>query len=67
MGSVSAQVLDEAALLVASERLQRDFLAHQEGFMRRELVDGAIARVAVRAIHQRKGYRPAARFLALAI
>ena len=33
--------MDEASLLGASERLQRDFLAHQEGFVRRELIKGA--------------------------
>jgi hypothetical protein len=33
--------VDEAALLEASGRLQRDFLAHQDGFMRRELINGA--------------------------
>jgi hypothetical protein len=33
--------VDEAALLGASERLQRDFLAHQDGFVRRELIKGA--------------------------
>jgi hypothetical protein len=32
---------DEAALMEASERLQRDFLAHQEGFVRRELISVA--------------------------
>src|SRR5262245_22966427 len=32
---------DEAALLHASERLQREFLTHQEGFLRRELIKGA--------------------------
>jgi len=31
----------EAILLESSERLQRDFLAHQEGFVRRELIKGA--------------------------
>lgn len=31
---------DEAALLAASERLQADFLARQEGFLRRQLVKG---------------------------
>jgi hypothetical protein len=33
--------VDEATLVEASERLQRDFLAHQDGFVRRELVNGA--------------------------
>ena len=33
--------VDEAALLESSERLQRDFLAYQEGFVRRELIKGA--------------------------
>ena len=33
--------VDEATLLESSERLQRDFLAHQEGFVRRELIEGA--------------------------
>jgi hypothetical protein len=31
----------EAALLAASERLQREFLARQDGFVRRELIKGA--------------------------
>jgi len=35
------QGIDEATLLQASERLQRDFLAQQEGFLRRELIKGA--------------------------
>jgi hypothetical protein len=35
------QGIDEATLLEASERLQRDFLARQEGFVRRELIKGA--------------------------
>lgn len=30
----------EAALIAASEKLQRDFLARQDGFVRRELVKG---------------------------
>lgn len=30
----------EAALIAASEKLQRDFLANQDGFLRRELVKG---------------------------
>jgi hypothetical protein len=33
--------VDEATLLESSERLQRDFLAYQEGFVRRELIKGA--------------------------
>ena len=33
--------VDEATLLESSERLQRDFLARQEGFVRRELIKGA--------------------------
>jgi hypothetical protein len=33
--------IEEATLLEASEALQRDFLQHQEGFMRRELLRGA--------------------------
>jgi len=33
--------VDEATLLEMSGRLQRDFLAHQEGFVRRELIKGA--------------------------
>ena len=33
--------VDETTLLRASERLQRDFLARQEGFLRRELIKGA--------------------------
>jgi hypothetical protein len=32
---------EEAALLEASEALQRDFLRHQPGFVRRELLRGA--------------------------
>ena len=32
---------DEATLLAASETLQRDFLQHQPGFVRRELLRGA--------------------------
>ena len=35
------QGLDEATLLQASERMQRDFLARQDGFVRRELIKGA--------------------------
>jgi hypothetical protein len=31
--------VDEAALLEASERLQRDFLARQQGFVCRELIE----------------------------
>ena len=30
----------EATVIAASEKLQRDFLARQEGFLRRELVKG---------------------------
>ena len=33
--------VDEVTLLEASERLQRDFLARQDGFVRRELIEGA--------------------------
>jgi len=33
--------VDEATLLAASEQLQRDFLAGQDGFVRRELIKGA--------------------------
>jgi hypothetical protein len=33
--------VDEATLLETSERLQRDFLARQQGFVRRELIKGA--------------------------
>lgn len=33
--------VDEAALLAASERLQRDFLSRQQGFVRRELIKRA--------------------------
>ena len=33
--------VEEATLLDASERLQRDFLVRQDGFMRRELIKGA--------------------------
>jgi hypothetical protein len=33
--------VDEAALLQASERMQRDFLSRQNGFLRRELIKGA--------------------------
>jgi len=33
--------VDEATLLEASEVLQRDFLEHQPGFLRRELLRGA--------------------------
>src|SRR5262245_24575188 len=33
--------VDEEALLHASERLQRDFLTRQQGFLRRELIKGA--------------------------
>lgn len=35
--------VDEAALLRASEALQHDFLAHQPGFIRRELLRGGNA------------------------
>jgi hypothetical protein len=35
------QGTDEATLLQVSERLQRDFLANQDGFVRRELIKGA--------------------------
>ena len=35
------QGFDEATLLQSSERLQRDFLARQDGFLRRELIKGA--------------------------
>ena len=33
--------VDEVALLQASERMQRDFLSNQQGFVRRELIKGA--------------------------
>lgn len=33
--------VDDNTLLAASEALQRDFLAHQPGFVRRELLRGA--------------------------
>jgi hypothetical protein len=33
--------VEEAALLQASERMQRDFLSNQDGFVRRELIKGA--------------------------
>jgi hypothetical protein len=33
--------VDEAALLQVSERMQRDFLMGQQGFVRRELIKGA--------------------------
>ena len=33
--------VDEATLLHASERMQRDFLSSQQGFVRRELIKGA--------------------------
>jgi hypothetical protein len=33
--------VDETALLSASERMQHDFLARQEGFVRRELIERA--------------------------
>ena len=33
-----AEGVAEAALIAASEALQRDFLAHQPGFLRRELI-----------------------------
>lgn len=33
--------VEDAAVLDASEALQRDFLAHQPGFMKRELLRGA--------------------------
>jgi len=33
--------VDEATLLEASERMQRDFLSAQSGFVRRELIKGA--------------------------
>ncbi len=36
-----ASGIDEAALLEASEALQRDFLQRQPGFLRRELLRGA--------------------------
>ena len=33
--------VDDSTLLAASEALQRDFLAHQPGFVKRELLRGA--------------------------
>jgi hypothetical protein len=33
--------IDEASLLQASERMQRDFLSNQSGFVGRELIKGA--------------------------